>query len=286
MGCEGGNIIPRGRHPGFSSRRACSREMRGLLKAGFFIPFVTFGLLFPLWGFGSGPRDSAARQPAAKTEKSPGWFLKPLILSIGPHKNICGITAPEHPDKTPGLIIWFHGGMNSPVKDKGGTAHLAMLPFIGDGRYYLASPSAFRGQDWLSAGGMESTGALINYMLKTYAIDKTNINLAGVSDGCLAVIGYSLRTKHPIKRRLLFSSFPALVINREGVREQKVLYQGTWHFFQGGKDRLFPGEKVLPFLNYWEHTIPGTRVYWFPEGLHDFSFYAEHAEAEIRGIFK
>ena len=209
---------------------------------------------------------------------------KTETVTLGPNHNLCGITVPANPEKPSGLIIWFHGGMRTTNKDKGSQAHLALLPFIDSGRYYLASPSAFQGEDWLSLKGMENTEALITYMLKTYSIDKNNISLIGVSDGCLGVIHYSLRAKHPVKKRLLFSCLPQLILKEKDLREQKVLYQGSWHFFQGGKDRLFPGEKALPFLKYWEQTVPGTEIHWYPEGLHDFSYFAGHAGEAIRDI--
>jgi hypothetical protein len=206
------------------------------------------------------------------------------VLALGPHKNLCGISVPATPEGTPGLIIWFHGGMRSHIKDKGRHAHRALAPFIDTSKYYLASPSAFTGQDWLSAQGMENTGALADYMLQTYSINKNNIILAGVSDGSLGVILYSLKANHPIRKRLLFSSYPQLAIDEKALRERKILYQGSWHFFQGGKDRLFPGEKVLPFLKLWKETVPNTVIHWYPEGLHDFSYYADSAGAEISAV--
>jgi hypothetical protein len=211
-----------------------------------------------------------------------GWTFR--VVTLDPNQNTCGMALPADTTKECGLIICFHGGMRSTVKDKGKDAYKTFLPFIDSGSYYVASPSAFAGQDWLTEKGMENTRILIYYMLKTYTINKNDINLAGVSDGCLAIIRYSLQTDHPIRRRLLFSTLPQLVVKQEDLVEQKILYQGSWHFFQGGKDRLFPTAQVYPFLKFWEQTIPETKVYWYPEGLHEFSFYAEQSGEIIRKI--
>ncbi|MBF0432469.1 MAG: hypothetical protein HQK83_14390 [Fibrobacteria bacterium] len=215
----------------------------------------------------------------------PVWSAEDVFIrQIGPNKNNCGITLPlKKTDKEAGLIVWFHGGMRSNLRNKGGRAHLAILPFT-DSSCYVVSPSAFKGQDWLTSEGVENIRSLVNYMLKRYRVNKQDINLVGVSDGCLAVIHYSMVAEHPINRRLLFSSFPGLVLQEGDLPAQKNFFQGSWYFFQGAKDRLFPSARVFPYLYFWKKTFPHTTLYLFPNGLHDFSFYATNASDKIKQI--
>lgn len=215
-------------------------------------------------------------------------FAQPTsqIRAIGPVRNICGIYAPNNLGDSLGLIIWFHGGMNSLRQDKGKSAYRMIMGYIDTTKYILASPSAFQGQGWLTARALDNIKALTSYLLTTYPIKKGDINLAGVSDGCLAVTAYSLNASHPINRRLLFSSWLKPVINLKDLNNYPLVKTGTWHFFQGGRDRLYPAIHTKPFLYTWKQQYPNVNVYWFEDGEHDFSYYANNCGGLIRGILK
>lgn len=206
-------------------------------------------------------------------------------VRLGPDGNACGITAPSRPRGKPGMILWFHGGMRSQNREKGLTAHQALLPFADSGSYFLCSPSAFGEEDWLSPQGMAHADTLIDYMLSHYPVDSRNINLAGVSDGCLGVIRYSQVGKREVNRRVLISSYPRLALDPGSLSAQGRFASGRWDFLQGGKDRLFPIDQVLPLLREWEKTFPNTHVHYFPEGEHDFSYYAANAQELLKTLF-
>jgi hypothetical protein len=230
---------------------------------------VGFFLLAPAWA-GSAPREPKSA----------------LHIKLGLDSNVCGITVPPlKPKRKIGLIVWLHGGMRSGNSEKGAEAHRAILPFIDPTSFYLASPSAFGGQDWLSPKGIEHIDALIEYMVNRYPIDLTNINLVGVSDGSLGVIAYTIGGKFPLRRHVLISSFPQIVIPPEALAGQTRFTTGTWDFFQGGQDRLFPTQQVLPYLNRWVAVYPNAHLHYFPEGEHDFSYYATHAAEMLKTIF-
>jgi pimeloyl-ACP methyl ester carboxylesterase len=207
-------------------------------------------------------------------------------VELGSDRNVCGITAPaKKPAHRIGLIVWFHGGMRSQNREKGLDAHRALLYFVDPNAYYMCSPSAFAGADWMSPEAMAHADTLIDYMLAHYPIDTRNINLVGVSDGSLAVIRYSMHGRRDIRRRLLISSAPQLALPPENLAAQKRFAQGSWDFFQGGRDRLFPVDAVLPYLQAWEKTFPNVRLHYYPDGEHDFSYYAENALDSLKSIF-
>lgn len=207
-------------------------------------------------------------------------------VELGPDHNVCGITAPAaKPAHKIGLIVWFHGGMRSQNREKGLEAHRALLAFVDPDAYYFCSPSAYGGSDWLSEEAVPRADALIDYMLAHYPIDPKNINLAGVSDGNLAVIRYSMDGKRDVRRRLLISSAPQLALPPENLAAQRRFVIGSWDFFQGGRDRLFPAEAVMPYLEEWRKTFPNVRVHFYPEGEHDFSYYQQNALDSLKSVF-
>lgn len=209
------------------------------------------------------------------------------LVKIGADSNLCGITTPSvKPAHKIGLIVWLHGGMRSANHEKGAEAHRAILPFINPKAYYLCSPSAFGGEDWLTPKGQAHIEALIDYMFAHYPIDRSNINMVGVSDGTLGVIVYSAQGKRELRRRVLISCFPQIVLPAESLGGRPKFATGTWDFLQGGQDRLFPVDQVLPYLKRWETLYPNAHLHYFPEGEHDYSFYATHAQQLLTGFFE
>ncbi|MDB5104139.1 MAG: hypothetical protein JWP91_1828 [Fibrobacteres bacterium] len=228
-------------------------------------------------------------------------FPPALHVRIGPDSNACGITVPagwnpagrfpagkavvgKGGRKRP-LIVWLHGGMRSQNTEKGFEAHRALTLFVPPTGYFLCSPSAFAGQEWTGPRGISHIDSLIDYMVAHYPIDPKDINLVGVSDGCLGVIAYSLAGKRDINRRILISSAPQLVLPLESLPGRPRFAQGSWDFLQGGRDRLFPPDQVVPYLRQWEKTYANSRFHYFPEGEHDFSYYAANASDLLKSLF-
>ncbi|MEO7776372.1 MAG: hypothetical protein ABIY63_02500 [Fibrobacteria bacterium] len=222
-----------------------------------------------------------------------------LHLFLGQDSNACGITLPARPAasgaggavgparkaaRKPGLIVWLHGGMGGRNREKGLEAHRALLPFVAPGAYYLCSPSAFGGAEWPTPHGIAHIDALLDYMAAHYDFDQGDINLVGVSDGNLGIIAYSLNGKRGLHRRVLISSAPQLVLPPESLPGQARFGTGSWDFLQGGRDRLFPSDQVIPYLQRWEALYPNAHLHYFPEGEHDFSFYSENAADLLKGL--
>gem|GEM_PF-923442 len=238
----------------------------------------------------------------ARPVASVAAFAPTLHVRLGPDSNACGITVPAGSNpavqgtgvqgtsakprgKRRPLIVWLHGGMRSQNREKGIEAHRAMTLFVGPSDYYLCSPSAFSGQEWTRPEGINHIDTLIGYMLAHYPIDAKDINLVGVSDGCLGAVVYCLHGKYAINRRVLISSAPQLVLPAESLAGQARFATGSWDFLQGGKDRLFPPDQVIPYLKRWETLYPNAHLHYYPEGEHDFSYYAVKAPDLLKTIF-
>lgn len=73
--------------------------------------------------------------------------------------------------------------------------------------------------------------------------------------------------------------------SEKGFEAHPRLSQGSWDFLQGCRDRLFPADQVVPHLRRWEALHPNARLHYFPDGEHDFSFYAAQAPDLLKGLF-
>ncbi len=215
--------------------------------------------------------------------RADGWS-EPLKLRLGSDSNACGIVLPKSPKPHP-LILWLHGGMRSPNAEKGWTAEQALPPFLKPGSYYLCSPSAYAGADWLSPEGTAHIDALLDYMARHYPVQMNKLIVVGVSDGCLGALHYASAGKYKPARYVLFSSYPAIVVNPDDLLHRPAYASTRWDVFQGGRDRLFPSEEVFPLLREWAKANPKVRLHLYPEGEHDFSWYMANAAPEIRRLF-
>ena len=147
-------------------------------------------------------------------------------------------------------------------------------------------PSAFGGRDWLSPAAQATTESLIDTLCALYPIEPADITLFGVSDGSLAVIRYGAEGRRIIRRKVLVSTLPQLAITQEALPAQRRFAEGRWDFIQGGDDRLFPAQAVVPFLKEWERLYPNAHLHYFQEGEHDFGYYAVHAPDLLRDLLK
>jgi hypothetical protein len=262
---------------------ACGAVLRAPLFGTLAAASLAF-LSLPALSFGSDPPSGAAATAPSPPPQAPPT----LHMRIGSDSNACGISLPAGgPPKAgkAGLIVWLHGGMRSGNREKGLDAHRGWLAYLPARRYYVCSPSAYGGADWLTPEGQGHIEALIGHMLGAYPIDPGDISMVGVSDGSLGVIAYSLQGSRPLRHRVLISSAPQLVLPAENLEGRSRFSQGTWDFVQGGRDRLFPADQVMPYLDRFHALYPNARVHAFPEGEHDFSWYAEHAPDLLRGFF-
>jgi hypothetical protein len=175
--------------------------------------------------------------------------------------------------------------MRSARQDKGLTAMVALKPFLKDGAYYLASPSAFTGAEWTTPAGLRHIEALLDTLAALYPVKMDSLVIAGVSDGSLGALRYAIAGKRKPLRFLLFSAYPQAAVSEETLWSAPAFRTTRWDVFQGGRDALFPAAEVFPTLQKWGAANPRVRLHLFPEGEHDFNWYGAHAPAEISGLF-
>ena len=207
-------------------------------------------------------------------------------IKVGTDSNAAGILV-SNPSKPGPVILWLHGGMRSGRTDKGPDAVVTLKPYLPGGRGLLCSPSAFGGSDWLQPAGLANMEALLDSVAARYPRARMDsLIIAGVSDGCLGALHYAARGKRKPLRFILFSVHPGLVLTADDLRRNPAFNSTRWDIFQGGKDRLFPSAEVFPMLQGWAKANPRVKLHLYPNGEHDFTWYAENVPDEIKTVLK
>ena len=183
-----------------------------------------------------------------------------------------------------GTVIWFHGGMTSNNCQKGlvaGSDLAVLLP-----EYTVVSASACKQTHWVEPTTIqaidESLDALA--MRQNHPIDE--ISLVGISDGSLGVIAYSLWGKRKVANRVLMSSYGEALGPAVQVARQSTMNRGRWRFIQGGKDRLYPAEASVPWIQeFCQNVGAACDLKFDAEGEHDWSYWKNRHKEWILEIF-
>lgn len=171
-----------------------------------------------------------------------------------------------------GTIVWFHGGMTSGNCEKGLVAGGDMAKMFP--RYTVVSPSACKQNHWVSPATVQAVDKALDSLASLLERQVDEVSLVGISDGSLGVIAYSLWGKRKIKKRLLMSSFGASLGPATQVAMQPPMKSGQWRFIQGGKDRLYPAEQAVPWIQEFCQAIgPSCEIKFDPQGEHDWNYW-------------
>ncbi len=210
-----------------------------------------------------------------------------MQIRVGPDSNAVGLTLPRNPKRKPlPVLLWLHGGMRSANREKGFTAHRPALDLLSPDSAYFLSPSAYAGADWLSEAGMRHIDDALAWLFAHHPARADAILALGVSDGTLGIIRYTLHGRYPLARRILVSTYPDLALPADQVPMAAKLRSGSWDFFVGGKDRLFPAQPVLTTLEGWKHSLPQLRLHFEPEGEHDVSWWIQHQKPVLLAVLR
>lgn len=177
----------------------------------------------------------------------------------------------EYASKSP-VVVWFHGGMSSSNCAKGLVAGGSFADFYE--KKIVVSVSACRENHWVTKGMMDAVDAALDSVaaLRKSPVDK--VSLVGISDGSLGVLVYSLEGRRAVDDRLLMSSFGGFLGEPQAIASQMKMHSGRWRFLQGGKDRLYPSGKTVPWITEFCKTVQvDCELRFDPEGEHDWSYW-------------
>lgn len=187
--------------------------------------------------------------------------------------------------KRPQVFVWFHGGMQSSKCAKGYEAGAALVPFLSEASKegVVLSVSACRDNHWLSSGPLLAVDRMLDSVEARLGLKIDTVSLAGVSDGGLGVVGYTLYGKREVRSRLLVSTNLASVSDAENLSKDPRVRLGTWLFLQGGADRLYPSDRTVPWMETFCRSLgrKTCKLRFDEKGEHDWSWWTLHRKAWI-----
>lgn len=170
------------------------------------------------------------------------------------------------------VVVWFHGGMGSSNCEKGLIAGSDFSSLYPD--KIVVSVSACRENHWVTKGMMDAVDAALDSVAALRKSPVEKVSLVGISDGSLGVLVYSLEGRRAVDDRLLMSSFGGFLGEPQAIASQKKMQTGRWRFLQGGKDRLYPSDKTVPWITEFCKAVQvDCELRFDPDGEHDWSYW-------------
>ena len=170
------------------------------------------------------------------------------------------------------VVVWFHGGMSSSNCAKGLVAG-ADFAELYPGKITV-SVSACRENHWVTKGMIDVVDAALDSVAARRKSPVEKVSLVGISDGSLGVLVYSLEGRRAVEDRLLMSSFGGFLGEPQAVASPMKMHSGRWRFLQGGKDRLYPSDKTVPWITEFCKSVQvDCELRFDPEGEHDWSYW-------------
>lgn len=180
----------------------------------------------------------------------------------------------EYASKSP-VVVWFHGGMGSSNCAKGLVAGEDFADFY-PGKI-VVSVSACRENHWVTKGMIDAVDAALDSVAARRKSPIEKVSLVGISDGSLGVLTYSLEGRRAVENRLLMSSFGGFLGEPQAIASQKKMQSGRFRFLQGGKDRLYPSDKTVPWITEFCKAVQvDCELRFDPEGEHDWSYWKNY----------
>jgi pimeloyl-ACP methyl ester carboxylesterase len=180
----------------------------------------------------------------------------------------------EYASKSP-VVVWFHGGMGSSNCAKGLVAGEDFADFY-PGKI-VVSVSACRENHWVTKGMIDAVDAALDSVAARRKSPVEKVSLVGISDGSLGVLTYSLEGRRAVEDRLLMSSFGGFLGEPQAIASQKKMQSGRFRFLQGGKDRLYPSDKSVPWITEFCKSVQvDCELRFDPEGEHDWSYWKNY----------
>jgi len=180
----------------------------------------------------------------------------------------------EYASKSP-VVVWFHGGMGSSNCAKGLVAGEDFADFY-PGKI-VVSVSACRENHWVTKGMIDVVDAALDSVAARRKSPVEKVSLVGISDGSLGVLTYSLEGRRAVENRLLMSSFGGFLGEPQAIASQKKMQSGRFRFLQGGKDRLYPSDKTVPWITEFCKAVQvDCELRFDPEGEHDWSYWKNY----------
>lgn len=191
-------------------------------------------------------RDELAVRKPARTGQDTLSVIGPdaKARALGIH-----VPAGDGPEKGRPLVLWLHGGVNGTRPDRGAeVAHYFARESDSLG-FVFAAVSGERGATWFDPAGIGNVRAALALLKTRLNIDDDRVILSGVSDGGTGCYAAAMLYPDPFAGFLVCSASPDILPMLGLPFFPDNLKFRSWHVVHGGKDRLYPGERIRSLMD-------------------------------------
>tara|TARA_B100001123_G_scaffold442392_1_gene585846 strand:+ start:9875 stop:11521 length:1647 start_codon:yes stop_codon:yes gene_type:complete len=148
------------------------------------------------------------------------------------------------------LRVYLHGGVSRPRRDEADW-------WRNQDRYtrsdsIVVFPEAWGDAMWWQANQIENLAGVLNDLKRDYNINENLVHLLGVSDGATGVFYHAFKAPTPWAGFLSFNGHPVVLANpatgADGQMYVTNLRNKPFFVINGGQDRLYPVNSVVPFF--------------------------------------
>lgn len=150
------------------------------------------------------------------------------------------------------VCVYLHGGIGrSEPWEKGGDWWRRFDRFDGTPQISVF-PSAWRASPWWKQEQVENLKAILDRVKRDYNVDENRVHLFGVSDGGTGVFYHAFKAPTPWAAFFAFIGHPSVLRNpatgSDGEIFPDALAGAALYVVNGEKDRLYPADRVRPFV--------------------------------------
>lgn len=194
-----------------------------------------------------------------------------LEVSGGFFRSKVGIWWPAKDRAVAPVAVWFHGGMTSGNCSKGLTAGSDLAELFP--KFIVVSVSACKENHWWSENALAAVESALDSVSSRRGAKVDGVSLVGISDGTIGVLAYSVSGRRAVLRRILISGNLSIVGEAQAFALLPRVQAGSWSFLQGGADRLYSPERVVPWIELFCRNLDDCKLEFDPQGEHDWSYW-------------
>lgn len=195
------------------------------------------------------------------------------------HRYLLYVPEDYDPARRYPVRVYLHGGVNRPRRADGDW-------WRNNERYARADslvvfPESWIDSVWWESSQVENLTGMLNDIKRRYNVNENAVYMLGISDGGSAAYYHAFKAPTPWAAFLPFNGHPVVLANPatdvEGQMYVTNLRNRPFFVINGGQDRLYPVDSVVPFLRLF---VAAGIVIDFrpqPEAGHDMRWWADES---------
>ena len=193
------------------------------------------------------------------------------------HRYLLHVPEGYNPARRYPVRVYLHGGVSRPRRADDGW-------WRNDERYarsdsLVVFPESWVDSVWWESSQVENLTGMLNDIKRRYNVNENAVYMLGISDGATAAYYHAFKAPTPWAAFLPFNGHPLVLANpTTGVEGQMYvtnLRNKPLFVINGGEDRLYPVEAVVPFLRLFADAGVFIDFRPQPEAGHDMRWWAD-----------